>query len=220
MRRHIYIQYKVIIDFLLNSRVELIRNIAAKLVYDEIFYKEPHDFKSRSAQAIAQIIVNKFSCKSVFDIGCGVGLFIAEIGKMGVSVLGCDSSDAAIKNKCAEVDIFKADASKRIAVGKKFDIVICFEVAEHLPENASFQLVENCVRHSEKILFTAAPPGQSGVGHINEQPCDYWIEKFAALGYYHNKDVSNELSLEMRNQNVVKWIADNIMYYEKMSGLS
>ena len=28
------------------------------------------------------------------------------------------------------------------------------------------------------MVFTVAQPGQGGKGHINEQPLNYWIEKF------------------------------------------
>src|SRR5690606_32212786 len=33
------------------------------------------------------------------------------------------------------------------------------------------------------ILFSAAPPGQGGEYHVNEQPLQYWREKFAGHGY-------------------------------------
>jgi hypothetical protein len=39
------------------------------------------------------------------------------------------------------------------------------------------------VEVSDRILFSAAVPGQGGTGHVNEQPHAYWIERFRRLGY-------------------------------------
>jgi hypothetical protein len=33
------------------------------------------------------------------------------------------------------------------------------------------------------VLFSAAPPGQGGEGHINERPYEFWRGLFAARGY-------------------------------------
>ena len=43
--------------------------------------------------------------------------------------------------------------------------------------------VQNLVRHaSGAILFSAAPPGQGGEFHVNEQPYEYWRGKFQRCG--------------------------------------
>jgi hypothetical protein len=34
------------------------------------------------------------------------------------------------------------------------------------------------------IVFSAAVPGQGGQNHLNEQPFDYWQEKFLKLDYH------------------------------------
>jgi hypothetical protein len=39
------------------------------------------------------------------------------------------------------------------------------------------------VAHGELILFSAAPRGQGGDHHINEQDYDYWRQHFARRGY-------------------------------------
>ena len=58
------------------------------------------------------------------------------------------------------------------------------EVAEHIPLQSADGFVENLVRHSDGIIFfSAAPPGQGGEFHVNEQPYDYWRQKFRRHGY-------------------------------------
>lgn len=51
--------------------------------------------------------------------------------------------------------------------------------------------VANLTNHASDIIyFTAAGPCQGGVGHINEKPHEYWIEKF----------MSSEFSLYINGQ--------------------
>jgi hypothetical protein len=42
---------------------------------------------------------------------------------------------------------------------------------------------DSLVAHSNLILFSAAVPGQGGEFHVNEQPYEYWREKFATRGF-------------------------------------
>jgi hypothetical protein len=74
------------------------------------------------------------------------------------------------------------DVARPFELGRRFDLVQCLEVAEHLPEAASRVLVASLALHGDVVLFSAAPPGQGGAHHINEQPLEYWIERFAEHG--------------------------------------
>jgi hypothetical protein len=56
-------------------------------------------------------------------------------------------------------------------------------VAEHLPAAAARTFVATLTRHSSLVLFSAAPPGQGGAHHVNEQPYGYWRDLFAERGY-------------------------------------
>jgi hypothetical protein len=56
-------------------------------------------------------------------------------------------------------------------------------VAEHLNPDQSDQFIDNLVRLSSRVLFSAAPPGQGGRNHINERPPGYWKGLFERRGY-------------------------------------
>ncbi len=75
-------------------------------------------------------------------------------------------------------------ASFFFAAARRFDLGICLEVAEHLPTAGADQLVENLVRLSDVILFSAAIPHQGGTHHVNEQWPSYWADLFAARHYF------------------------------------
>jgi hypothetical protein len=76
-----------------------------------------------------------------------------------------------------------ADLAAPFHVGRRFDVAMSLEVAEHLPTSVAASFVTSLVELAPAVLFSAAVPGQGGVGHINEQWPWYWKTQFARLGY-------------------------------------
>jgi hypothetical protein len=62
------------------------------------------------------------------------------------------------------------------------------------------------------ILFSAAPVGQGGHDHVNEQPYEYWRDKFADHGY----DLIDWLRRTIKDNKCVEpWYRYNIMCFVK-----
>jgi hypothetical protein len=59
-------------------------------------------------------------------------------------------------------------------------------------------------------LFSAAVPGQTGDGHVNEQWPDYWIDKFKQQGYSF-ADIIRPAVWE--NEDVLWWYAQNTFLF-------
>lgn len=66
----------------------------------------------------------------------------------------------------------------------RWPMVLCLEVAEHLSPTAGDHLIAELCRVSERVVFSAAIPGQGGDGHVNEQWPAYWGERFNAHGFF------------------------------------
>jgi hypothetical protein len=81
------------------------------------------------------------------------------------------------------VNFCACDLSHPLSIGRRFDLAMSLEVAEHLPEASADHFVSQLVAHAPVVLFSAAIPGQGGTGHINEQWPSYWIKKFRNHGY-------------------------------------
>ena len=67
---------------------------------------------------------------------------------------------------------------------KVFDIVLCCETMEHIPEELTDPVLKESKRVAKRVYFTVAtredPPFDS---HVNvKHPC-WWIAKFEELGY-------------------------------------
>lgn len=213
MKKKNYDRHKFIYDFLLKSNIPLVSRYMQRKLYDSDFFKDANERKISSASKVARIITENYSFVSLFDIGCGMGLYILELSKMGKEVLGCDASAEGIHLAPQEITVFYADVTKPIILNRKFDVVLCFEVAEHIEKKYSAQLVDNCAAYSDRVLFTAAPKGQGGVGHINEQPYEFWIDLFAARGFVFEDDLSQKIRQQMKKEDVVEWIANNFMSF-------
>jgi hypothetical protein len=96
-------------------------------------------------------------------------------------------------------------------------LVICTEVAEHLPANVASQLVSHLVSLSDVILFTAATPGQGGRHHLNEQPHSYWVALFAQLGFTRSPGDEAYLLEGIADIRQALYVHDNLMVYRNAS---
>lgn len=69
-------------------------------------------------------------------------------------------------------------------IDKRFDLVMCTEVAKHIEPFFASKIVENCIDHSDVIWFSAAvrnrPPHYH---HSNEVDISAWDNIFAYFGY-------------------------------------
>ena len=101
------------------------------------------------------------------------------------------------------------DLTEPLVLERNYDLVLCLETGEHLPEEAADTLVATCVLHSDEVVFGAAVPGQEGKGHINCQPHEYWHEKFKIHGF----DVYDAIRPKIQDARVSPWYRANIFLY-------
>jgi SAM-dependent methyltransferase len=139
----------------------------------------------RSAAPIVSLLAAKLKPKSVLDVGCGRGVWPREWIKagitdcIGVDGLYVDRATLTIPSEC----FVALDLSLPLNLNRHFDIVQSLEVAQCIDGSCADVFVDSLCRHGELIMFSAAVPGQGGERHVNEQPLEYWREKFALRGY-------------------------------------
>jgi len=138
-----------------------------------------------SAEHIVPLLMDRFTIKSVADFGCAKGTWLSVWQANGAAQIAGFDGDY-LRGQPLEIDVDAvqfSDISKPIDVGRQFDLVQCLEVAEHVAHESAPTLVQSIVRHGKLILFSAAPPGQGGEHHVNEQPYAYWRDLFAEHGF-------------------------------------
>jgi len=176
--------------------------------YSKYFYQHHKDLSLNSAKVIVPLVMDMINPKSVIDLGCGLGAFLRIFQENGVEkILGLDGNYVKRENLLISPEKFLArDLKEKIHLDEKFDLVVCLEVAEHLPEKCTEDFIESLTSLGPVVLFSAAVPHQGGENHINEQWPPYWIEKFAKRGYLLVDALRNEL---WDNEKVAFWFAQN-----------
>jgi len=159
---------------------------------------------------------------SVLDVGCGQGAWLSVWKSLGVKeILGLDGGYVEKARLLIEPGEFVAhDLRTPFDLERRFDIVQSLEVAEHLPEHSSEAFVDALTRHGDLVVFSAAPPGQGGDHHVNEQPYEYWRRKFAARGYVALDFLRPRLS---GRREIAPWYRYNIFLFasrERMKTLA
>ena len=137
------------------------------------------------AVVVTNILERWIDFRTVLDLGCGTGIWLRVLrdgGRRQVFGVDFEANDPA--DLVVDPDlVLAADLGKKLDLHLRYDLVVCLEVAEHVDAQFADVVVDNCVRHADLILFSAALPGQQGVDHINEQLPQYWVERFQRRGY-------------------------------------
>ncbi len=172
---------------------EIMTNPKSQEIYDENYYRNhcgeiPYDRSEHWIKffgGIAQKITADFQPQTVLDAGCAIGLLVESLRQKNVEAYGFDISEWAIKQMPAEyIGFVKRDSllnSK--AFDKKFDLVICIEVLEHLQPSEAEEAIKNLCSWGDMIIFTSSPDDYTEPTHFNVQQPGYWAEKFARNGF-------------------------------------
>jgi SAM-dependent methyltransferase len=153
--------------------------------YDRAFYLDQAAGSARSASVIVPLLREFVPIHSVCDVGCGVGTWLRCWLDHGVTdVLGIDGDHVARDQLLIPADKFlAADLRQPLQRGRRFDLAMSLEVAEHLPPERAESFVADLTALAPAVLFSAAIPGQGGTEHINERWQSYWASLFANVGF-------------------------------------
>ncbi|MDY0148519.1 MAG: class I SAM-dependent methyltransferase [Kiritimatiellia bacterium] len=195
-------------------------------MYNHDFYNEVQGNAGHSATAVVNLFLAHVHCQSVVDVGCARGTWLDAFVRAGIQdVMGVDGEWVSLDTLDIPQDRFvRADLSKSFVLNRRFDVVVCLEVAEHLPKTAAETLVQSLVTHSDIILFSAAIPYQPGTNHINCQWPAYWAKHFAKHGYVASDFLRPQLwhmsqvGLPYR-QNIILYINSNSLEQSRFDKL-
>jgi hypothetical protein len=148
--------------------------------------------------------------RSLLDVGCGTGTWLRAAAELGTDfVLGLDGIIAEGQLHVPRHNVEQCDLTSPFDLGRRFELAVCLEVAEHLPEDSAGTLISSIVAHSDLVLFSAACPRQPGENHINCQWPAYWQEHFNRCGFICDDSVRWQIWEDRR---IEPWYRQNIFW--------
>ena len=166
--------------------------------YQEDYYKkDPVDFKTVQYYVDYILEYGKRllgrNVKSILELGSGGGWFTEEFLKRGIKIQAIEGSTVGVKKS-----IERGIPAERIIhhdlrlplkldsrFDRSFDMVVCTEVAEHIEQPFSSQLISNIVNYSKLVWFSFESPRTNSdtYDHCNEQPEKFWKNLFQFFDY-------------------------------------
>ena len=169
-------------------------------------------FEGQQAGGIAYWSKTLINPNKVVDVGCGPGTYVYAMRSKGINAVGYDL-DPRVEDKPHLTNRSLFD------IKDSGDMVMCFEVAEHVSPNDSQAVVDTLYDTLEKdgtLLFTAAHLGQGGVDHINCRPKEYWEHKFKEKGLIRCTTLEDSLIEFIKTLPHMGWFTSNLMIFYKI----
>lgn len=153
--------------------------------YDADFYRRFQTRRRHAAPAMLSICFEHLPVRSVADVGCGIGTWLAAALELGAGrAVGFDGpwvDPAQIEDK--RIEFRPQSLEEPVTADERFDLAISLEVAEHLGEARAESFVEDLCALSDCVMFGDAIPLQPGTAHVNCQWQSWWAELFERRGY-------------------------------------
>ncbi len=138
---------------------------------------------------IADAILRDIQPQTVLDVGCAIGLLVETLRERGVEAYGVDVSEYAIEQVHPTVRAYCRVGGAAEPFGRRYDLITCIEVLEHMPPEQAQEAIANLCAHADGVLFSSSPFDYAEVTHFNVQPPDYWARLFAQQRFFRDVDV-------------------------------
>src|SRR5437870_2310975 len=137
---------------------------------------------------IADRIVREIGPASVLDAGCAMGMLVEALRDRGVEAFGLDVSDFALSQVRDDIKPYCWRGSITDPLPRRYDLILCVEVLEHLQPDDAERAAANLTQHSDDLLFSSTSEDFKEATHVNVREPEYWVEMFARHDFYRDVD--------------------------------
>ena len=135
---------------------------------------------------IADHIVRELRPAAVLDVGCAMGYLVEALRDRGIEAEGIDISEYALSCVREDIKPFCHELSATVPIERKYDLITCIEVLEHLESKDVFDAIENMCQAADMVIFSSTPFDYTEYSHVSVHTPDYWAEQFAYHGFFHD----------------------------------
>lgn len=172
------------------------------MTFTEENYRLMSDEMRRSAEVAVPVIVRwlldhradgtypggGWAPERAIDVGCGPGWWAAHLhADYCTEVLGLDGPEGGKAITDLDIPLLRfaeADITRLMPEDdQRRDLAVSLEVGEHLTADQAAPFVATLQQLAPVVVFSAAIPGQGGVGHVNERWPDWWAAMFRDSGW-------------------------------------
>lgn len=174
-----------------------------------------------------EVIEEVFKPVDILDIGCANGYLLEYFHKKGFKEFaGLEGAEAAFKYMPSEVKdrVFKVDLRKEANIlnNRKFYLVNCTEVGEHIPYKYEDVFLSNIEKYVDKYLILSWADtwegwhGMDKQQHVNPRSKGYVKKKLKKMGLRYDKRSTDKFIRSLRKkQNVFDHWIRNVMVFER-----
>lgn len=165
-----------------------------------------HQFDKELCRAIVYM-AKVWKIKTIIDIGCGDGSYTKYLMNCGFDCRGYDGNPYTkeLTNAICHVKDFSIPVDVN-----HYDLVLCLEVGEHIPEKYENGFFRNVINAAKKrIILSWAVEGQAGFGHVNNRNNDYIINKMQVYRFIYDDGASKLL----RAYSTKSWFKNTLMVF-------
>lgn len=136
---------------------------------------------------LADIFIDYFhDCETFFDYGCGEGFFIHAFkhSEPGIKIRGYEPNLSLLTPFGNSNGLITSS----IPEGESYDLVICFDVLEHIPEPQISKVIDDLFKLTKKYLLLSVCtaevwPYNRDNTHITFHTKSWWNELFVKKGF-------------------------------------
>lgn len=133
--------------------------------------------------------------KRVLDVGCGTGLLVKWLRKFGIEAYGLEISEYILKVVTGDLKPYLkyGDIINIPYKDQEFDLVVTFDVLEHLERSKTKKAVEETARISKKFVLHKVYTSENSwvtlfhspdISHLSVLPKSFWHRIFSGLVDY------------------------------------
>ncbi len=179
--------------------VEASNGAAEPIEYGDYYYRhdcgvpyERNDHWLEFFDRIAEAIVREFHPSTVLDAGCAMGFLVEGLRKRGIEAYGVDVSEYAISKVHDSVAEYCRAGSLAEPLGRRYDLITCIEVVEHIPPEEADKAIANLCAATDTLLLSTTPQDYGEATHLNVQQPEVWSAALAREGFL--RDLGHDLS--------------------------